>query len=129
MDLDTVTEFVVPVTRDDLADFGEGDAFLAGGSWLFSEPQVGVRRLFDLTALRWRPIDGSEIAATCTLAQLGGVLGLRAALLRVPARVVQDLERRDRRRQPLLRAAGRADRRLRGRAGRRVHAVVGERRA
>ena len=70
MDLDTVTEFVVPVTRDDLAGFGEGDAFLAGGSWLFSEPQLGVRRLFDLTALRWRPIDGSEIAATCTLAQL-----------------------------------------------------------
>jgi CO/xanthine dehydrogenase FAD-binding subunit len=51
-----------------------GDAFLAGGSWLFSEPQPGVRRLLDLQSYGWPSLvhDGSglEIAATCTLAEL-----------------------------------------------------------
>ncbi len=66
MDLTSVEELVPAVG----ATWRAGDAFLAGGSWLFSEPQVGLRRLFDLTAFGWRPIDGAEIAATCTLAQL-----------------------------------------------------------
>jgi CO/xanthine dehydrogenase FAD-binding subunit len=70
MDLNTVTEFVTPRSRADLDGFGDGDAFLAGGSWLFSEPQVDVRRLFDLTAFGWPSIEGSTIAATCTLAEL-----------------------------------------------------------
>ncbi len=50
------------------------DALLAGGTWLFSEPQPGLRRLVDLTELKWPPItvddDGIELAATCTLAQV-----------------------------------------------------------
>jgi CO/xanthine dehydrogenase FAD-binding subunit len=51
-----------------------GDAWLAGGTWLFSEPQPGLSRLLDLHAYGWpalrvRP-DGLEIAATCTLAEL-----------------------------------------------------------
>jgi CO/xanthine dehydrogenase FAD-binding subunit len=49
-------------------------AWLAGGTWLFSEPQVEVHTLIDLESLRWpalRPsADGLEIAATCTVAQL-----------------------------------------------------------
>ena len=51
-----------------------GDVWLAGGSWLFSEPQPGLLRLVDLSALGWPPItvtpDGIELAATCTLAEL-----------------------------------------------------------
>jgi CO/xanthine dehydrogenase FAD-binding subunit len=51
-----------------------GDAWLAGGTWLFSEPQPGLSRLLDLHAYGWpalrvRP-DGLEVAATCTLAEL-----------------------------------------------------------
>jgi hypothetical protein len=51
-----------------------GDAWLAGGTWLFSEPQPGLSRLLDLHAYGWpalrvRP-DGLEIASTCTLAEL-----------------------------------------------------------
>jgi CO/xanthine dehydrogenase FAD-binding subunit len=51
-----------------------GDAWLAGGTWLFSEPQPGLARLLDLHPYGWpaltvRP-DGLEIAATCTLAEL-----------------------------------------------------------
>jgi CO/xanthine dehydrogenase FAD-binding subunit len=51
-----------------------GDAFLAGGTWLFSEPQPGVQRLLDLHDFGWPALiarsDGLEIAATCTLAEL-----------------------------------------------------------
>ena len=58
------------------AQWRDGDAWLAGGTWLFSEPQRELRRLFDLTAFDWEPLrehaDGLEIAATCTLAQLAG---------------------------------------------------------
>jgi CO/xanthine dehydrogenase FAD-binding subunit len=59
--------------------FAEGDAFLAGGTWLFSEPQPGVRRLHDLTALGWPAITasavGMELAATCTFAELAAYRG------------------------------------------------------
>ena len=52
----------------------DGAAFLAGGTWLFSEPQPGLRRLVDLTGLGWTPLEVSEaglrIAATCTIAEL-----------------------------------------------------------
>ena len=51
-----------------------GDAFLAGGTWLFSEPQPGLSRLVDLTRMGWAPLTvtpaGLEIAATCTIATL-----------------------------------------------------------
>jgi CO/xanthine dehydrogenase FAD-binding subunit len=52
----------------------DGDAWLAGGTWLFSEPQPSITRLLDLASYDWPPItetdDGLEIAATCTLAEL-----------------------------------------------------------
>ncbi len=71
MDLNTVSEFV---PHPDLRDWREGDAWLAGGTWLFSEPQPTVRRLLDLTTLNWPALvvrdDGLEIAATCTIAEL-----------------------------------------------------------
>jgi CO/xanthine dehydrogenase FAD-binding subunit len=55
---------------------GAGDVLLAGGSWLFSEPQPGARRLLDLTTAGWPPFtesgEGLEIAATATIAQLAG---------------------------------------------------------
>jgi CO/xanthine dehydrogenase FAD-binding subunit len=56
------------------ATWHAGDAWLAGGTWLFSEPQPGLRRLLDLRAFGWPSLragaDGLEIAATCTLAEL-----------------------------------------------------------
>ncbi|SFH85489.1 FAD binding domain-containing protein [Albimonas pacifica] len=52
----------------------EGEAWLAGGTWLFSEPQPGLRRLVDLERAGWPPLtvtpEGLEIAATCTVAEL-----------------------------------------------------------
>lgn len=74
MDLETVTEVALPRSRAELPTFADGDLFLAGGTWVFSAPQTGARRLVDLTTLGWPAIvatpDGLEIAATCTLAEL-----------------------------------------------------------
>jgi CO/xanthine dehydrogenase FAD-binding subunit len=70
VDLNTVTEFA-PATE---ATWRDGDAWLGGGTFLFSQPQPGVTRLLDLAAFGWTPVaedaDGVAIAATCTFAEL-----------------------------------------------------------
>ncbi|MGA7975004.1 MAG: FAD binding domain-containing protein [Pseudolabrys sp.] len=74
MDLNTIQAVERPTTRDALPAWRDGDAFLAGGTWLFSEPQIELNRLIDLGALQWTPLQagdgGLSIAATCTIAQL-----------------------------------------------------------
>jgi CO/xanthine dehydrogenase FAD-binding subunit len=74
MDLNTVTEISRPGCRNDLPPWRSGDAWLAGGTWLFSEPQAALTRLIDLVELGWpaleTDIDGLRIGATCTLATL-----------------------------------------------------------
>jgi CO/xanthine dehydrogenase FAD-binding subunit len=70
VDIDTVTEFI-PAPG---AIWRHGDAWLGGGTWLFSQPQPELRRLLDLTGFGWPSLvenaDGLEIAATCTIAEL-----------------------------------------------------------
>jgi CO/xanthine dehydrogenase FAD-binding subunit len=74
MDLNTIDTLVRPAVRRDLPAPARGDAFLAGGTWLFSEPQRELVRLIDLPSLGWIPIaqepDRLVLAATCTLAGL-----------------------------------------------------------
>jgi CO/xanthine dehydrogenase FAD-binding subunit len=74
MDLNTVTEIAHPKTRAQLPVWSAGDAWLAGGTWLFSESQARLRRLIDLTDFKWPALTigkaGLTIAATCTVAQL-----------------------------------------------------------
>ena len=76
MDLNTI-EAVVRTA--DPAQWREGDAWLAGGTVLFSTGSPGTgpeppRRLLDLGSTDWTPIAvsaaGIELAATCTIAQL-----------------------------------------------------------
>ena len=71
MDLHTVTESG-PVHWAE--PWRPGDAWLGGGTYLFSEPQPHLRRLRDLSTAGWPPLtvrpEGLEIAATCTVAQL-----------------------------------------------------------
>jgi CO/xanthine dehydrogenase FAD-binding subunit len=73
MDLNTVTD-IVPADRQAIDGWQPGDAWLAGGTWLFSEPQPDLRRLIDLAAFGWPALvasdAGLEIAATCTLSEL-----------------------------------------------------------
>jgi CO/xanthine dehydrogenase FAD-binding subunit len=74
MDLNTINEVARPQTREQLPVWTAGDAWLAGGTWLFSEPQVHLRRLIDLADLKWPALTIGDteltIAATCTVAQL-----------------------------------------------------------
>jgi CO/xanthine dehydrogenase FAD-binding subunit len=76
VDLNTITDVVRLGGQDALPPWQDGDAWLSGGTWLFSEPQPHLRRLIDLTGLRWPAIEidsgGLRIAATCTIAQLDG---------------------------------------------------------
>ena len=51
MDLNTITEVVRPAAGVDGVEWRDGDAWLAGGTWLFSELQPHLRRLIDLQAL------------------------------------------------------------------------------
>src|ERR1700684_538113 len=74
MDLNTITEVVHPGAGLDGVEWRDGDAWLAGGTWLFSELQPHLRRLIDLQGLGWKPLTvserGLEIAATCQIAKL-----------------------------------------------------------
>jgi CO/xanthine dehydrogenase FAD-binding subunit len=74
MDLNTVQSLARPGGRDEIPAWQVGDAWLAGGTWLYSEPQPRLTRLIDLGALGWEPLrvtpQGLEIAATCKIAAL-----------------------------------------------------------
>nr|WP_211221298.1 FAD binding domain-containing protein [Ktedonobacter racemifer] len=52
----------------------DGYAWLAGGTWLFSEPQLAVDTLIDLETFHWPALhaseDGLDIAATCRIVEL-----------------------------------------------------------
>jgi CO/xanthine dehydrogenase FAD-binding subunit len=73
MDLHTVGSWRTPRTRAELG-LAPGEALLAGGSWLFSEPQQAVTGLVDLTGMGWPSWTihegGLSVSATCTIAQL-----------------------------------------------------------
>jgi CO/xanthine dehydrogenase FAD-binding subunit len=74
MNLSTVTEVKQPRSAEEIFEWRNGYAWLAGGTWLFSTPQAGTDTLIDLQSLRWPALqvaaDGLDIAATCTLAEL-----------------------------------------------------------
>jgi len=74
MDLNTITAVARPKARSELPVWRAGDAWLAGGTWLFSEPQAHLCRLIDLAALGWPSVTvdakGLSIAATCSIAEL-----------------------------------------------------------
>ncbi len=74
MDLPEILALARPHTRDDLPPFGAGSAWLAGGTWLFSEPQPGLHALIDLAGMEWPALEpsasGLRIAATCPIAVL-----------------------------------------------------------
>ncbi|MFI1990225.1 FAD binding domain-containing protein [Actinoplanes sp. NPDC020271] len=76
MDLHTVTAVVRSAAP---GMWRPGDAWLGGGTALFSEPRPSISRLLDLPSAGWSPItvrdDGVEIAATCTIATLFQTLG------------------------------------------------------
>lgn len=74
MDINTVTDVVRRPSEIPGADWRAGDAWLAGGTWLFSDRQPDVRRLIDLAPLGWDGLtatdSGLEIGAMCTIRDL-----------------------------------------------------------
>ena len=76
MNLNTVTSVLRPGSADEITGWRTGYAWLAGGTWLFSEPQIATDTLIDLQQLNWLALeitpDGLEIAATCRIAELYG---------------------------------------------------------
>ncbi|MGH6866211.1 MAG: FAD binding domain-containing protein [Methyloceanibacter sp.] len=74
MNLNTITEVKRPTSPGVIPEWREGYAWLAGGTWLFSTPQISTHTLIDLETLRWPSLkatdEGLEIAATCTIAEL-----------------------------------------------------------
>jgi CO/xanthine dehydrogenase FAD-binding subunit len=74
MNLDSIMEVRRPAAADEIADWRKGHAWLAGGTWLFSEPQLPTDTLIDLHDLGWPALrelsEGLEVSATCTIADL-----------------------------------------------------------
>jgi CO/xanthine dehydrogenase FAD-binding subunit len=74
MDLHTVNRVRRPARAEQIASWEPGLAWLAGGTWLFSEPQLDIHTLIDLESLRWPALqaseDGLEIASTCKVVEL-----------------------------------------------------------
>ena len=68
MNLNTIKEVMQPRTADEIVKWRPSYAWLAGGTWLFSTPQIDTDTLIDLRSLKWPSLEVSEtgldIAAT-----------------------------------------------------------------
>src|SRR6516225_4234833 len=60
MDLHTVNRVRHPARAEEIASWEAGFAWLAGGTWLFSEPQHEVHTLIDLATLNWPSLRASD---------------------------------------------------------------------
>lgn len=73
MDITTITSFRAARARADLA-LAPGEVFIAGGTWLMSEPLPETTGFVDLTTMSWPDLEvtasGLRIGATCTIARL-----------------------------------------------------------
>lgn len=74
MDLNTITDVKRPASMDEITDWHASYAWLAGGTWLFSEPQLAIDTLIDLETFNWPSLvatsEGLDIAATCRIGEL-----------------------------------------------------------
>lgn len=71
MDLHTIQAVRRPLSPETVPPWRNGFGWLAGGTWLFSEPQVALDTLIDVEAFGWEPLHvspaGLDIAATCRI--------------------------------------------------------------
>lgn len=74
MDLNTIEKYLRLGHLDEVQNWQEGWTWLAGGTWLFTEPQPEINTLVDITRLGWSELEaipeGLTIGATCTMSQL-----------------------------------------------------------
>jgi CO/xanthine dehydrogenase FAD-binding subunit len=76
MDIISIRHIRHPRASAEITSWRAGNAWLAGGTWLFSEPQPQVDTLIDLASMQWPALSvtehGLEIAATCPIGVLAG---------------------------------------------------------
>jgi CO/xanthine dehydrogenase FAD-binding subunit len=74
MDLPNIETCLRPSKLADVSNWDQVSAWLAGGTWLFSEPQLNLKVLIDMQSLGWSEIevvkDYLAIGATCPLVKL-----------------------------------------------------------
>jgi CO/xanthine dehydrogenase FAD-binding subunit len=74
MNLNTIRAVERRSSAAEIASWRDGSAWLAGGTWLFSEPQPALNTLIDLEGFGWSALEttsaGLTIAATCRIAEL-----------------------------------------------------------
>lgn len=74
MDLPNIETYLRPDDIQSISNWGKDWAWLAGGTWLFSEPQPHLKALVDMQPLGWSEIEIIEdnliIGATCILSKL-----------------------------------------------------------
>lgn len=74
MDLPNIQTYLRPDDVQNIPNWGEDWAWLAGGTWLFSEPQPHLKVLVDIQHLGWSEIEVAGdyliIGATCPLIKL-----------------------------------------------------------
>ena len=74
MNLYTIKEVKRPTSPDQITEWRDGYAWLAGGTWLFSEPQINTDTLIDLDSFGWKALESSagglDLAATCRIVEL-----------------------------------------------------------
>ncbi len=74
MDLANVDSYISPDNIQAITNWDNGYAWLAGGTWLFSQPQPDLKTLVDMQQLGWSEIEIEDeylvIGATCPLVKL-----------------------------------------------------------
>ena len=64
MNLNTVVEVKRPASADEITQWRDGYAWLAGGTWLLSEPQWTTDTLIDFGRLCWPALEVSPTEST-----------------------------------------------------------------
>ncbi|MEO1432669.1 MAG: FAD binding domain-containing protein [Cyanobacteria bacterium J06633_8] len=81
MDLHNIDNYLIPTDINQVTNWGKDWSWLAGGTWLFSEPQPEIKTLVDIQSLGWDEIEFVNsanyhqgellaIGATCPLINL-----------------------------------------------------------
>ena len=74
MDLPKIETYLCPQDPTTIKNWGEDCAWLAGGTWLFSEPQPHLKTVVEMANLGWSELEINNneitIGATCTLEKL-----------------------------------------------------------
>jgi len=74
MDLPDVETYLRPRELEEVKNWQDGWTWLAGGTWIFSEPQPQIKTLVDMQGLGWSELEatslGLTIGAKCSMSRL-----------------------------------------------------------